>query len=214
MRQEYLAKLEGVQAEIERHSATLKTRKEAQQTAINRLQHEKRGLMETATKLSETYDDLTVNNQKLSSRLEKVLLKVQQQLPVRSDAELRMQRELLDVERKMNNLKNGKFFWSDILGSYFNQNLNSPNSIALHFKNSICSFSAMEQIRTKEKYQVRQIKQEENNQSENKTTSPNNRASLLGENRLSSIKQVLQTNSKDIEEHIKDVNEMKRALGI
>ena len=118
MRQEYLAKLEGVQAEIERHSATLKTRKEAQQTAINRLQHEKRGLMETATKLSETYDDLTVNNQKLSSRLEKVLLKVQQQLPVRSDAELRMQRELLDVERKMNNLKNGKFFWSDIFGSY------------------------------------------------------------------------------------------------
>ena len=72
----------------------------------------------------------------------------------------------------------------------------------------------MEQIRTKEKYQVRQIKQEENNQSENITTSPNNRASLLGENRLSSIKQVLQTNSKDIEEHIKDVNEMKRALGI
>ena len=109
LRQEYLAKLEGVQAEIERHSATLKSRKEAQQTAINRLQHEKRGLMETATKLSETYDDLTVNNQKLSSRLEKVLLKVQQQLPVRSDAELRMQRELVDVERKMKNLKNGKF---------------------------------------------------------------------------------------------------------
>ena len=84
------------------------------------------------------------------------------------------------------------------------------------FKHEICSLStlAMEQIRTKEKYQVRQIKQEENNQSENKNTSPNNRASLLGENRLSSIKQVLQTNSKDIEEHIKDVNEMKRALGI
>ena len=109
LRQEYLAKFEGVQAEIERHVAKLKSRKEAQQSAINRLQQEKRGLMETATKLSETYDDLTVNNQKLSSRLEMVLLKVQQQLPVRSDAELRMQRELLDVERKMKNLKNGKF---------------------------------------------------------------------------------------------------------
>ena len=44
--------------------------------------------------------------------------------------------------------------------------------------------------------------------------SPNNRASLHEENRLSSIKQVLQTNSKDIEEHIRDANEMKRALGI
>ena len=104
MRQEYLARLEKVQGEIERRVATLKSRKEAQQSSINRLQHEKRGLMETATKLSEAYDDLTVNNQKLSSRLEKVLLNVQQQLPVRSDAELRMQRELLDVERKMKNL--------------------------------------------------------------------------------------------------------------
>ena len=100
MRQEYLTKLGGVQAEIERHVATLRSRKEAQQSAINRLQHEKRGLMETATKLSETFDDLTVNNQKLSSRLENILLKIQQKLPVRSDAELRMQRELLDVERK------------------------------------------------------------------------------------------------------------------
>ena len=72
----------------------------------------------------------------------------------------------------------------------------------------------MEQIRTKEKYQVRQIKQEESNKSDNASNSPNNRVPLLGENRLSSIKQVLQTNSKDIEEQIKDVNEMKRALGI
>ena len=73
----------------------------------------------------------------------------------------------------------------------------------------------MEQIRTKEKYQVRQIKQgEDNNKGENGCNSPNNRASLLGENKLSNIKQVLQTNSKDIEEHIKDVNEMKHVLGI
>ena len=120
MRQEYLARLEKVQGEIERRVATLKSRKEAQQSAINRLQHEKRGLMETATKLSETYDDLTVNNQKLSSRLEKVLLNVQQQLPVRSDAELRMQRELLDVERKMKNLKNGKFSTYNKINTWLN----------------------------------------------------------------------------------------------
>ena len=88
--------------------STLQSRKNAQQSAINRLQHEKRGLMETATKLSETYDDLHVNNQKLSSRLDKVLLKLQQQLPIRTDAELRMQRELQDVERKVKDLNNGK----------------------------------------------------------------------------------------------------------
>ena len=66
--------------------------------------------METATKLSEAYDDLNVNNQKLSSRLDKVLLKIQQQLPVRSDAELRMQRELQDIERKVKDLNNGRIY--------------------------------------------------------------------------------------------------------
>ena len=95
------------QTELERHVSTLESRKKAQQSAINRLQHEKRGLMDRATKLSETYDDLNVNNQTLSSRLENALLKIQQQLPVRSDAELRMQRELQIVERKMKNLTNG-----------------------------------------------------------------------------------------------------------
>ena len=96
-----------MRGELERHVATLESRKKAQQSAINRLKHEKRGLMDRATKLSETYEDLNVNNQKLSLRLEKVLLNIQQQLPVRSDAELRMQRDLQDVERKMNNLSNG-----------------------------------------------------------------------------------------------------------
>jgi hypothetical protein len=66
--------------------------------------------METATKLSETFDDLNVNNQKLSLRLDKALLKIQQQLPVRSDAELRMQRELQVVERKVKDLNNGRIF--------------------------------------------------------------------------------------------------------
>ena len=107
MRQEYLLKLEAAQVELGRHVSTLDSRKTAQQTAINRLQREKRGLMDNATKLSETYDDLIMNNQTLSSRLENVLLDIQRQLPIRSDAELRMQRELQDVERKMKNLRNG-----------------------------------------------------------------------------------------------------------
>ena len=53
----------------------------------------------------------------------------------------------------------------------------------------------MEQIRTKEKYQIRQIKQgDETSNGEDSSYSPSNRTSLLGENKLSSIKQVLQTN--------------------
>jgi hypothetical protein len=73
----------------------------------------------------------------------------------------------------------------------------------------------MEQLRTKEKYQVRQIKQgEETSKGEEASYSPSNRTSLLGENKLSSIKQVLQTNSKDIQQIVKDVNEVKRTLGM
>ena len=74
----------------------------------------------------------------------------------------------------------------------------------------------MEQIRTKEKYQVRQIRQSHETSSiETGSYSPhNNEGSLLGENRLSSIKQVLQINSKDIQQTIKDVNDAKRNLGI
>ena len=73
----------------------------------------------------------------------------------------------------------------------------------------------MDQIRTKEKYQVRQIKQgEETVQGEDGIYSPNKGTTLLGENRLSNVKQVLQTNSKDIQQSIKDINEMKRTLGI
>ena len=77
------------------------------------------------------------------------------------------------------------------------------------------SYLAMDQIRTKEKYQVRQIKQgEETSQGEDGIYSPNKGTTLLGENRLSNVKQVLQTNSKDIQQSIKDINEMKRTLGI
>merc|ERR1712226_309825 len=129
--------------------------------------------METAMKLSETYDELIVDNLKIASRLENILFKIQQQLPddLRSDAEIRMQRELLDVEKKMEDLKN-----------------------------------AMEQIRTKEKYQMRHIKVvEESINGENGKYSPNNQASH-GENRFTNIKQALQTNGKEIEQNIKDVN--------
>ena len=73
----------------------------------------------------------------------------------------------------------------------------------------------MEQIRTKEKYQVRQIRQShETTRTETGTYSPYNGDSLSGENRLSSIKQVLQINSKDIQRIIKDVNDAKRSLGM
>ena len=76
--------------------------------------------------------------------------------------------------------------------------------------------NAMEQIRTKEKYQVRQITQShETARAESGSCSPYNGGdSLSGDNQMSSIKQILQANSKDIQQIIKDVNDAKCNLGL
>ena len=107
LRDEYLVKLEVVRSELERRVSTLENRKKAQLATIDRLRLEKEGLRNQAAKLSETYEDLNDANQKLTTRMEKVLQKIQQQLPIRSDSELRMQRQLQDVERKMKKLEDG-----------------------------------------------------------------------------------------------------------
>ena len=75
----------------------------------------------------------------------------------------------------------------------------------------------MEQIRTKEKYQVRQIRESrEHLSTDGGSFSPYHSGSLdiFGENRLSSIKDVLQVNSKDILQIINNINSAKRDLGI
>ena len=67
----------------------------------------------------------------------------------------------------------------------------------------------MEQVRTKEKYQVHQIRQS----SENAVADcPHKHQFTYGENRMSSIKEVLQSNSKDIQQLVKQVNNAKRDL--
>ena len=125
LREEYLARLENARAEIERRVAHLRAQKQSQAASLERLSAEKCSLRERAADLSERYEDLQDNGQRLRARVELVLQKLQRQVPIGSDAELRMQRQLQELQRKTREMR-----------------------------------SSMERIAAKEKYQMRQIDEE------------------------------------------------------
>ncbi len=125
LRDEYLSRLEAVRAEIERRVLKLRAQKESQRSSLAAVAAEKSALRDKAADLSERYEDLRDSGAALTARLELVLQRLQSAVPIESDAELRMQRQLQDVQRRMKELR-----------------------------------AAMERISAKEKYQMRQIKDE------------------------------------------------------
>ena len=65
-------------------------------------------LRDKAAELSEKHEDLRDTQDNLMLRIEAVLNSIQRRLPVASDSEIRMQRQLQGMERKMKDLVNGK----------------------------------------------------------------------------------------------------------
>ncbi len=108
MRDEYLTKYEKARKEIEKKTAALDARKAQQHMSLSRLMSEKFELRDKAAQLSERYEDLKDSGDNITSRLEAVLSAIQRRLPVNSDAEVRMQRQLQEIDRKMKDLSNGK----------------------------------------------------------------------------------------------------------
>ena len=125
LREEYLTRLEKARSDIERRVAHLRSQKQSQAASLDKLNSEKTNLRDRAAVLSERYEDLQDNGQRLRTRIEIVLQKLQRQVPIGSDAELRMQRQLQDLERKTREMR-----------------------------------SSMERIAAKERYQMRQIDEE------------------------------------------------------
>ena len=64
-----------------------------------------------AAELSEKHEDLRDTQDNLMLRIEAVLNSIQRRLPVASDSEIRMQRQLQGMERKMKDLVNGKIHY-------------------------------------------------------------------------------------------------------
>ena len=65
-------------------------------------------MRDKAAELSEKHEDLRDTQDNLMLRIEAVLNSIQRRLPVASDSEIRMQRQLQGMERKMKDLVNGK----------------------------------------------------------------------------------------------------------
>merc|ERR1711974_13437 len=179
LRDEYLTRLEKTRSEIHRKVEILESKKRQQQGQLIKLRGEKKGLTSKAAALSETYQDLQDNNERLSSRLESILSKIQDQQTVRSDSELKMQQALVEIGRKMNDLDN-----------------------------------RMTQIKTKEKYQLRQIRESEDTrlQGHDQSGLEGGGRLALSHKQLQSIKEVLQSNSQDLAEIVKQLNGAKKDL--
>ena len=126
-----------------------------------------------------TFKKTTYTTMKNHFRIELVLQKIQRLNPVDTDAELRMQRSLSDIERKLKDLKNG-----------------------------------LEQVRQKEKYQLRQISAvKKMNDYKNKNAGLSS-TEEMGENQLVSIKEVLEQDSRDIADMIKKINFAKKDMTV
>ena len=108
LRDEYIGKLDKARKEIEKRVAGLETRKAQQHLSLSKLTEERFSLRDKAAQLSEKYEDIRDNQENQVSRIETILNVIQRRLPVASDAEIRMQRQLQSIERKVKDLANGK----------------------------------------------------------------------------------------------------------
>ncbi|CAB4067545.1 NUP88 [Lepeophtheirus salmonis] len=105
LREEYLGRLKLVRTEIGIRVITLKRQKDQQKEMLKKLDDDRIILKDNAGLIAEKYEDLKDNGNSLISRIEVVLQNIQKRLPISSDAELSMNKELVGVNKKMKELK-------------------------------------------------------------------------------------------------------------
>ncbi|XP_040572808.1 nuclear pore complex protein Nup88 [Lepeophtheirus salmonis] len=105
LREEYLGRLKLVRTEIGIRVITLKRQKDQQKEMLKKLDDDRIILKDNAGIIAEKYEDLKDNGNSLISRIEVVLQNIQKRLPISSDAELSMNKELVGVNKKMKELK-------------------------------------------------------------------------------------------------------------
>ncbi|CAH1800974.1 unnamed protein product [Owenia fusiformis] len=105
-REEYIQKHDLAREEIERRVRILKQQKEVQQSDLEYCKVMKDELTDSARNLAEKYEDALDRQQAIVSRVDNILRKVQLKLPVLSDAERTMQRDLKTMDTKLKHFKN------------------------------------------------------------------------------------------------------------
>ena len=177
LREEYIDKFDQARSEIEKRVAGLEARKKQQHLSLVNLAQERFALRDKAAQLSEKYEDLRDNAENFNIRIEAVLNAIQRGLPITTDSEVRMQRQLQNVERKVKDLAN-----------------------------------ALEQIKAKERYQLRQIQQSQENIQTNRKGHELATSSALAPNQVENMKEVLQQDGQDLKDMMHKLNRMKKEL--
>lgn len=101
LREDYIQRLHAVQTQIECRKKILVQLKQQQTLEIEKCLSEKDILRNTAEQLAEKYDDAQTKQHVLLGRIEKVLQLLHNKLPMLSDAELNMKKELTACEEKL-----------------------------------------------------------------------------------------------------------------
>jgi nuclear pore complex protein Nup88 len=105
LRVEYISRQELARMEIERRVHKLKDMKAHQVTEVDQLTRVTEQVTARAHNLAEKYEEAEEKQNQLISRIESVLQRVQRQVPVVSDAERRMLKDLCDIDNKLDDLR-------------------------------------------------------------------------------------------------------------
>lgn len=104
-REQYIQKQDLAMEEIKRRINILQTHKTHQLSALENLEHSKNLLRDSTQSLAEKYESCKENQDQLLNRLKVVIRKVQSRLPILSDAEQDMHKELKEMEVKLRSLE-------------------------------------------------------------------------------------------------------------
>jgi chromosome segregation ATPase len=101
LRTEYVSRLESARQEVEHRVELLADKRLSQETALAKLESDRAQLRRQAESLSERYEDVRDAGEQLTNRVENILSAVQRRLPVTTDAELKMGRDVQQLSRQL-----------------------------------------------------------------------------------------------------------------
>ncbi|XP_032401726.1 nucleoporin 88 [Xiphophorus hellerii] len=105
-REEYIMKQDMAREEMERRVKLLTGQKVKQVEELASCREERKSLTEAAERLADKYEDAKYRQEALMNRVKKVLCSLQSQLPVLSNSEKDMRKELQSVSDKLKHLDN------------------------------------------------------------------------------------------------------------
>lgn len=105
-REEYILKQDLAREEMQRRVKLLTGQKNKQQEELSQCREEKKSLREMAERLADKYEDAKYRQETIMNRVKKVLCSLQNQLPVLSNSEKNMRKELQAVSDQLKHLDN------------------------------------------------------------------------------------------------------------